>query len=474
MLAALLVSTMAHAGPPAQRAADLPGDGTVLAPAAPASEVAVVHVTAQRRREPIREVPMSVTMLGGEGLEQGGNKQLKDFVTLLPGVDYSQAGGGGGGSQITMRGVSTGSQVGPTVSVYVDDVPYGSSTAFAGGSSLSLDLGLFDIEHIELLRGPQGTLYGAGAMGGLLKYVTVDPDPTTRAAKLGLDLASSGGGGTSGGMQAMANLPIKEGVAAVRLGLYKRDEAGYIHDANHGMRIIDGSSMQGLRASFLVTPTRDTTLRVSAQTQESKRDGSSAEDVDIKTGQPAYGDFQRRLSTMEPFRQTYDLLSAALESELGWSRFHSISSYQKVDTDGQYDVSTLYVPLLGQAGIHNPAYSLPYTFYTRKATQEFRLISPSSKRFEWLAGAFYTRENSRRGQDLLGLDQTGQPNGMLLISSVTPSRYRESAVYGNATLYLSDVVDVTLGMRRGRNTQDVFSTNTWHPSHRRGAGHELK
>ncbi|MFD2270889.1 TonB-dependent receptor plug domain-containing protein [Undibacterium arcticum] len=148
-------------------------------------------MTAQRRREPVREVPLSVTVLGGEALEQGGNKQLKDFVTLLPGVDYSQAGGGGGGSQITMRGVSTGAQVGPTVSVYVDDVPYGSSTAFAGGSTLSLDLGLFDIERIELLRGPQGTLYGAGAMGGLLKYVTLDPDTKSQAAKLSADVATT-------------------------------------------------------------------------------------------------------------------------------------------------------------------------------------------------------------------------------------------------------------------------------------------
>ncbi|MFC3108345.1 TonB-dependent receptor [Undibacterium arcticum] len=457
MLAALLVASLAHGGVRAEPATET--ESAAATPAAAASDVTVVSVTAQRRREPVREVPLSVTVLGGEALEQGGNKQLKDFVTLLPGVDYSQAGGGGGGSQITMRGVSTGAQVGPTVSVYVDDVPYGSSTAFAGGSTLSLDLGLFDIERIELLRGPQGTLYGAGAMGGLLKYVTLDPDTKSQAAKLSADVATTEKGGTSTGVQAMANLPIKEGVAAVRLGLYKRNEAGYIHDANHDMRTIDDSTMQGLRASLLVTPSKDTTLRFTAQTQESKRDGGSAEDVDIKTGRPLYGDYVRRLSADEPFRQKYDLLSATIESELGWARFHSITSYQKVDTNGQYDVSNLYVPLLGQAGINNAAYSLPYTFYTRKATQEFRLVSPSSKRFEWLAGAFYTRENSSRSQDLLGLDQAGKPDGALIISSTTPSTYRETALYGNATVYLSDAVDVTLGMRYGRNTQAAYSTN---------------
>ncbi|MES2257468.1 MAG: TonB-dependent receptor [Pseudomonadota bacterium] len=450
-LAAMLLSSLAHAG----AAPDALSEAEVAVP----SDVTVVSVTAQRRREPVREVPLSVTVLGGEALEQGGNRQMKDFVTLLPGVDYSQAGGGGGGSQITMRGVSTGAQVGPTVSVYVDDVPYGSSTAFAGGSTLSLDLGLFDIERIELLRGPQGTLYGAGAMGGLLKYVTPDPDTKSQSFKFSADAASTLHGGASTGLQAMANLPLKEGVAALRLGLYQRNEAGYVRDANHGMRIVDDATMRGVRASLLLAPSRDTTLRLTAQTQKSRRDGGSAEDDDLATGRPLYGDYTRRLLVDEPFRQQYDLASATLESELGWARFHSITSYQKVDTGGQYDVSNLYVPLLTQAGIVNAAYSLPYTFATRKTSQEFRLISPSSKRFEWLAGAFYTRERSHRSQDLLGLDPSGRQN-LLMISSATPSSYRETALYGNATLFLNGAVDVTLGMRYGRNTQQAYSVHT--------------
>ncbi|HTD03686.1 TonB-dependent receptor, partial [Undibacterium sp.] len=422
-----------------------------------ASKIAIVNVTAQRRREPVREVPLSVTVLDGEALERGANKQLKDFVSALPGVDYSQAGGGGGGSQITMRGVSTGAQVGPTVSVYVDDVPYGSSTAFAGGSTLSLDLGLFDIQRIEVLRGPQGTLYGAGAMGGLLKYVTVDPDTKEKSIKLSTDISSTAGGGTNAGIQASANLPIQDGVAAMRLGLYKRKDAGYIRDAAHGGAIVDDARMEGARASFLLTPSRELSIRLTAQTQKSERDGTSAEDVDIATGVASDGEYTKRLFVSEPYKQKYDLLSAAIESELGWARFHSITSYQNVDTSGQYDVSKLYVPLLSSVGLVNAGYSLPYSFATRKTTQEFRLISPSSKKFEWLLGAFYTQETSARTQDLVGFNADHTPINLNILTSRFPSTYKETAVYGNATVYATDALDFTFGMRHGRNSQYAAS-----------------
>lgn len=141
-------------------------------PTVPTSESAApksiesISVTAQRRREPAREVPLTADVLKGEDMERGGYQSLSDLAALLPGMNHNQSGGGTGGSQITMRGISTGSQVGATVGMYVDDVPFGSSSAYAGGGSSSLDLGLFDLASVESLRGPQGTLYGAGAMGG--------------------------------------------------------------------------------------------------------------------------------------------------------------------------------------------------------------------------------------------------------------------------------------------------------------------
>ena len=126
-----------------------------------------VMVSANRRREPVREVPMQVNVLSTENLQRAGAKSLGDYLTSEPGVDVNSVGGPGFGG-VSVRGVTTGAQTVATVGAYVDEVAVGSSSAFAKGPGLFLDMGLLDLNHIEVLRGPQGTLYGASAMGGLL------------------------------------------------------------------------------------------------------------------------------------------------------------------------------------------------------------------------------------------------------------------------------------------------------------------
>ena len=134
-----------------------------------------VVVTATRRREPSREVPMQVDVLPTQQLEQAGARTLTDYLAAEPGIDVKTTGGVGQGA-ISIRGVTTGDQVSNTVGTYIDDVAAGSSTAFANGYVNAIDMALLDLNHIEVLRGPQGTLYGAGAMGGVLKYVTNEHD----------------------------------------------------------------------------------------------------------------------------------------------------------------------------------------------------------------------------------------------------------------------------------------------------------
>lgn len=120
-----------------------------------------VVVTATRRREPAREVPMQINVISADALQKSGAKTMSDYLSSEPGVDLNSQGGSGAG-QISMRGVTTGEQTGPTVGVYVDDVAFGGSTVFSQGATFALDMSLLDLNHIEVLRGPQGTLYGAG------------------------------------------------------------------------------------------------------------------------------------------------------------------------------------------------------------------------------------------------------------------------------------------------------------------------
>ena len=146
---------------------------------APAQQVEVqrleeIIVTAQKREERLRDVPQSVTALTAQSIERLQVNDFSDYVTRVPGLtaDTSQP----GSTRLTLRGLNAGG-VASTIGTYVDETPFGSSSGLANGAVLAPDLDPFDVERIEVLRGPQGTLYGASTLGGLLKFVTRAPSP---------------------------------------------------------------------------------------------------------------------------------------------------------------------------------------------------------------------------------------------------------------------------------------------------------
>ena len=428
-----------------------PADAASAAPGAPKLETVIV--SAQRRREPAREVPLTTNVLKAEDLERSGQQSLRDLAGLLPGVNFAQTGGGGGGSEVTMRGVTTGAQVGATVSMYIDDVPFGSSSAFAGGASNALDLGIFDLQRVEVLRGPQGTLYGAGAMGGLIKYITVDPDTYGLSGQVGAEVSSTKGGGVSHSARGSINVPLSENAAALRATVYERRSAGYVRDPGRGVDPTDDNDSRGGRLSLLLTPSRSLSARFTALTQRNHRDGTPTIERDLGTGEPAQGRQERSLFVDEPFDVRSDLVSASVDWDMQWARLQSITAWQRQRSSGRYDVSALYVPYLEGAGLFNAGYSLDYGFGVRKTTQEFRLTSAPTKQFEWLAGLYYSNEDGNRFQNLVAFDDQRQPVDLNLLTSEYPSNYREIAAYGTATQYFGKDADVTLGVRHSRNRQ---------------------
>src|SRR5262245_28550869 len=140
-----------------------------------------IIVTATKRNEVLAEVPMSITVLGGDTLEQQRATSFEDLVSLVPGLSLGDS-ARAGVSRITLRGINT-SGVSRTVGVYLDDVPFGSSSGLANGAVLSGDFDTFDLARVEVLRGPQGTLYGASSLGGVFKYVTNAPNPDAFEAR---------------------------------------------------------------------------------------------------------------------------------------------------------------------------------------------------------------------------------------------------------------------------------------------------
>ncbi|WP_246216490.1 TonB-dependent receptor [Paraburkholderia agricolaris] len=414
-----------------------------------------VEITANRRREPAREVPMQVNAISAQELQRKGNQSVRDYLKEEPGVSLVTGAAGAGSDQISIRGVTTGNlDIGPTVGVYVDDVPFGSSTNYGGGANYALDMGLLDLNHIELLRGPQGTLYGAGAMGGLMKYITNEPDTQGGLfGHAGVVFSGTEHGGLNHTQDAVVNVPIKEGVAAFRVSAFNQQNGGYVNrvgnDPENG---VDGATTRGGRASLIVTPTKDLTIRLTATTQQIKSDGTGQVDYNFTTRQPLYGDLTQGRQLNEPYDQLIELYSANIEYDFGWARLNAISAYQTIRTSLMADYSLGYVPALnaqfGPSTFTSAGYQQALS--TDKFTQELRLTSAANRQIEWIAGLFYTQERTTNNQFATA---SGPGASLILLNAQLPSTYQEYAAYGDLTYHVTSRLAATAGLRIAHNNQ---------------------
>jgi outer membrane receptor protein involved in Fe transport len=419
-----------------------------------------VTITASRRREPAREVPIQVNVLPAQQLERSGAKSLSDYLADQPGVDVKTTGGAGLGS-ITVRGVSTGTQTIPTVSTYIDDVAFGSSSAYLLGTTTALDMALLDLNHVELLRGPQGTLYGASSMGGLLKYVTNEPDSSALTGKVSFGGSTTRQGKPGYTASGVVNVPLKEDVAALRVAVFRDHAGGYVDAVGPAAgRDINRGDTTGARVSLQIEPSSRSKIRLTATSQEIEREGVDYVDYDPATGKPVEGDLQRRLSVREPYKVKIDVAAAEIEYDFGWARLNSITSGQRSHLTQRYDYS-VYAPF-GPVFLPAPgtldAVTLDLQSRVDKVTQEFRLTSRAGGTFEWLAGAFYTHEKGVNPQRL-STTIPGGAAGPDLLEANLPSKYVETAVYGDVTWNVTPRLALTGGVRVARNEQDYTQQN---------------
>ncbi len=191
-----------------------------------------IVVTAQKRSESVQDVPVSVSAFAEQQLTRVHATQLQDYAAYMPGINISN-GGSPGQTSITLRGIAP---VGPgsVVGTYVDDTPLGASSNYARATSFALDLMPYDIERVEVLRGPQGTLYGAGSMGGLLKYVLKEPNTDALEFRVGVEGSDVSGADDLGwGARAAVNVPLSDSVA-VRASYFQQNTPGYIDNVYTG------------------------------------------------------------------------------------------------------------------------------------------------------------------------------------------------------------------------------------------------
>jgi len=412
-----------------------------------------IVVTAQKREQKLSDTPLSITALSAADLDRAAATQFRDFATTVPGLSYTST--GAGATQVNLRGVTTGSNVSPTVGIYVDDVPYGSSTAFAGGSGLALDVGLFDVQRVEILRGPQGTLYGASTMGGLLKYVPQKPDTSAFSGTVDAGLSSTEHGGMNYDVASAVNVPLSEGKAAMRLSGFYSQDGGYVDNVQLGKDDINQADIYGGRGDFLFTPTDRLSVRIGLFAQDIKRDGTIEVDYDVSTRKPLAGDLEQFVALSQRFDQEFRLASATIGYKFDFAELTSITSYQTAKVENPIDATDLYVPLLNiVAGIDFlSAMGIDYTYKTDKFVEEVRLAS-TGERLDWLVGAFYTSEDSKNTQIVKGYDLDGALTPINWGTVILPSSYDEFAGFATLNFHATSKLDLQAGLRYSHNSQE--------------------
>lgn len=412
-----------------------------------------IVVTAQKRSERLQDVPVPVTSIDAASLLERNQLRLQDFYATVPALNLTT--GVRGEPVLAIRGIATGYATNPTVGVVVDDVPYGASTGLGGGF-ISPDIDPSDISRIEVLRGPQGTLYGASSMGGLLKFVTVDPATDRFSGRLQAGVSGVKNGSELGyNLRGTANVPLGE-VLALRVSGFTRRDPGYIDDPGNDTEGVNQTDADGGRLSALWRPSDRLSIRLSALRQDSKRFGSSAVYL-----QPDLRDLeQAALLGTGVYRGRSELYSATVTADLGGATLAVLTGYNDTSWTSRTD-NTAALGSLADAFLSVSGASIAEDTETRKFTQEIRLSGAADARVNWLIGGFYTDEKTRWLQQILGIDPaTGVSAGSLIDFNLGPTKYEEYAAFGNVTFQVTERIDVQVGGRESTNRQTHLESST--------------
>jgi iron complex outermembrane recepter protein len=415
-----------------------------------------IIVTAEKRSEPLKEVPMSVTALTGDSLDDRQARNFADYAAMVPGLSLTSS--QPGLTRLTLRGQNSGG-VGSTVAVYMDESPFGSSTALLNGSVITGDFDTWDLQRIEVLRGPQGTLYGANSEGGLLKFVSTAPVLNKFSGEAEVTGESVSGGGEGGAVRGVVNLPLGDKLA-LRVSGYGQDAPGYIDDPTRGMKDVNDGHKEGGRVALLWMPTADLSINLTATSQQSKYDGTNIVDIDPATLEPLHGDLTQERVVAEPSNAKYENYNATINWNVGPFSVLSTTSYGILNfdyiTDGSsFDIAPgaglTYAQALG-VGIYEDNNA-----GLEKFTQEIRLASSPSDKLEWQLGGYYTHEDGKLLQHLNGVALPSTPADYPYVGELETlsldSEYKEWAGFGNVTYHFNSQFDIQAGGRYSNNKQ---------------------
>lgn len=434
-----------------------------------------IIVTATRRDETIQDVPFSINAQTEADIQRANALTLEDISRNVAGLTIQNL--GPGQSQVAVRGVSAGQivrdqpGVKEQVGVYLDD-------SVISLSLFTPDLDLFDLNRLETLRGPQGTLFGSGSVGGTLRYITNQPDPDVFEGAIEGNINLIDGGDIGGNLRGMVNVPIAQGVAAIRAVGYYTEFGGFIDALREGGGVeenVNSGRRYGGRLALVFQPSPDVTITPRIVYQQVEADGFNRQEVfnlfanPYTTTRPAIqlGERQQYLLLDEAFRDETLIADLVMEFTLGAIQLSSISSYTNRDILVSRDASALTGSVSVDLGYPNAAVLLPSNLRdstdVEQYTQEVRIASANPGPFQWLIGGFYSRTDRFYRQRLptpgydaftdlvLGAGTSAAvANGFGPDSPYNadlPYTLEQIAVFGEASIDITDTLTATAGAR---------------------------
>jgi iron complex outermembrane recepter protein len=417
-----------------------------------------IIVTAQKISQKLMDVPVSISVLTGDQLEEMRAARIADWLALVPGLNINDGTTPGKGALILEGIPSLGAA--SEVGVYVNDTPVGSSSTFGSGGATILDLLPYDLDRIEVLRGPQGTLYGASSMGGLVKYVVKSPDLYNFSASVGGDLFGiKGSDGHGDAVRGALNLPIVSGLLGLHVSAYDQYTPGFITNGLTGAKDQNGIRQTGGRAAVLWDINSDASIQISSLYQKVAAANQTEVALNQTNGLPLYGNFTEDNVRQEPSQQVLRLYDLTLNWNLHWAELTSVSSYQNFQDDLTGDATASIAPFNGLLGLFQlPTFTqadVNINLGLEKFTQEVRLASPQDQPLRWLVGGFFTHEKTANEDAFKVYEATSAPIAVLnpFITSDLRATYKEYAAFGDLTYRITSRFDVTGGVRYAHNSQ---------------------
>ena len=439
---------------------------TAAAPETPAATTLdKVVVTAGKLNESVREIAGSVSAVTNEQLQELGAQSLADYVQRTPGVVFNSY--QPGVSHVVVRGIATSSgnvQGQPTTGYFLNEVPL----TEPGWTIAIPDIDAFDLNRVEVFRGPQGTLFGSASMGGAINYVANVADTSGFDAAVEATVSQTKNANPGYSAKAMVNVPIKSDVFAIRAVAQYREDPGYLDNIGLHERGSNNTAVDGGRLSMVFTPNEGTTLTWLSLLQNIDNDDNSYRLVGL-------GEFERDTEIPEFTKTKVAVHSLRWDQDVGFGDLTALYAHQKKEQDWRFDFTALRGAYNADLGLNltSPLY-IASGGESEGNSLEVRLASKSGGKFDWLVGAMYFDSDKDLYEQIgaqgaaAAFDQSPYfgpgsgaviaPNGEIFNAFYNHIDGSEVALFGEASYHFTDQWKLTVGGRLFRNKVESTST----------------